>query len=269
MWRAQERFSLIYPDAPLGAGFIVSSSIVDSPDSTLFSGGGMGGAPSADATIFRGTKVLGRLHDCGLSIPFTSNILSLRQWKGTAPLVLLDLSQVTDPEIEVLKGLAGRGVKIAAFAGGGPLPAAAAALFGVKPDGTADVAKPAGTVAGTTLLAHGNCLYVPLVADAMTLPVAQQVTDILRPWLSIPITFPEGTMGYGFVSGKQKCVVLEDWLEKGRVATVRIHADGAQAKAIELNDHRPLDVQRNGDDWLVQVPLRPGDGEVVVLQEGK
>jgi hypothetical protein len=28
-------------------------------------------------------------------------------------------------------------------------------------------------------------------------------------------------------------------------------------------------VQRNGDDWLVQVPLRPGDGEVVVLQEGK
>ena len=40
-WNAAERFSLLYPDAPLGAGLVVNSSPVDSPSSTLFNGGGM------------------------------------------------------------------------------------------------------------------------------------------------------------------------------------------------------------------------------------
>ena len=103
----------------------------------------------------------------------------------------------------------------------------------------------------------------------MTLPQMQELAPFLNRWLAMPITFPEGTMGYGFVSGGQKFVILEDWMEKGHVASLRIHADGAMAQAVGLNDHRSLKVTRDGGDWIVQLPLRPGDGEVVVLQETK
>ena len=169
----------------------------------------------------------------------------------------------------MLKNLAARGIKIAAFSGGKSLSPAAAALFGVTPDGKPDKATASGTVDGQTLLANGNFLYVPFAADALTLPQTQRLAALLQQWLAIPITLPEGTMGYGFVNGTQKFVVLEDWMEKGRVGALRVHADGTTARAVGLNDHRPLDIKRDGNDWLIQVPLRPGDGEVVVLEEGK
>ncbi len=269
MWRSQERFSLLYPEAPLGAGFILSSSPVDRPDGNLFSGGGMGGSQTVDAEIQSKSAIFEKLHDAGLSIPFGSNILSLRHWDGNAPLIILDPAPITDEEVGVLKTLAARGVRIATFAPRHDLSAALAGLFGVTPTGQKERATEAGMANGKTLLANGNFLYLPFHAELMTLPQMQDLAPTLNRWLAMPITFPEGTMGYGFVSGGQKFVVLEDWMEKGRVASLRVHADGAAAKAVGLNDHASLKVTRDGADWLVDVPLRPGDGEVVVLQETK
>lgn len=268
-WQMQERFSLIYPDAPLGAGLIVASSVVDSPKSTLFGGGGMGGDRDADIQIGRVAGLFRQLHDAGLSIPFSSNIVALRQWRGVAPLILFDISVVSDEEAAVLKRLANRGVRIAAFAGKNPPSPMLARLFGINLDGKADQGVAAGSVDGKTLVALANFLYIPLQADALTSPQSLRLAPLLQQWLALPIAFPEGTMGYGFASGAQKFVVIEDWMERSRVAAVRIRAEGARARAIGLNDHCSLDVKRDGKDWVVQVPLRPGDGEVIVLEEGK
>jgi len=265
-WRAQERYSLIYPEAPLGAGLIVSSSVVDAPDSVAFSGGGMGGSPSEGMTDVI-AQLAERLHNAGLSIPFTSNIDAVSKWSGSAPLILQDLSTVTPAEAQELSALANRGIKIAAFAGAKPPGPDAAALFGLDANGAAGTAKPAGTVAGVTLLTQGNFLYIPMPSARLSSPAAQQLAPILHQWLDLPITYPDGTMGYGFTIGKQKFIEIEDYLEKGRTVTVRVKASADSAHAIELNDHEPLAVSRDGTDWLIQLPIRPGDGDVVVLEE--
>ena len=70
-WNTQERFNLIYPDRPLGAGLIVSSAPVDSPKSILFSGGGMGPDGNAEDLVHHIASTFELLHNAGLSIPFT------------------------------------------------------------------------------------------------------------------------------------------------------------------------------------------------------
>jgi hypothetical protein len=226
----------------------------------------MGGSPSEIMTDHI-AQLFERLHNAGLSIPFTSNIDAVSKWSGTAPLILQDLSAVTAEEAKELAAIGQRGVKIAAFAGTQPLAPEAAALFGLDAHGGAGTAKSAGTAAGVTLLAQGNFLYIPIPAANLTSPAAQEVAAILHDWLALPITYPDGTMGYGFTSGKQKFIEIEDWLEKGRTVTLRVKADADSAHAIELNEHQPLTVSRDGGDWLIQLPLRPGDGDVVVLEE--
>jgi hypothetical protein len=266
-WDATERFSLFYPDAPLGAGLIVSSSPVDSPASTLFNGGGMGPVSTSEALVGRVATTFERLHDAGLSIPFTGNILGMRQRTQANPLIVYDASTVSAEELDSLRFLANHGTRIAVFAGEAPLSPPAAELFGIAPDGATAHAVTAGLVGGQTLLSHGNFLYIPFPANSLTPQMSLQLAPILQKWLHQPIVFPTGTMGYGFVSGGRTMVVLEDWQEKAREVSVRIHATGVSARAISLNDHASLPIRRDGVDWVVTLPLRAGDGDVVVLEE--
>jgi hypothetical protein len=70
------------------------------------------------------------------------------------------------------------------------------------------------------------------------------------------------------MSGKQ-FVVVGEWQNRGRIAQLRLRAKEGKtsARACGLNDHLPLNVSRDGVDWVIDVPLRPGDGQVVVLSE--
>jgi hypothetical protein len=68
--------------------------------------------------------------------------------------------------------------------------------------------------------------------------------------------------------GKQKYLVLEDWREEGRTATVRLRGDDAaqQLTGVNVDDHTPLDIKRDGPDWVIQFTTRPGDGSLLCLQ---
>jgi hypothetical protein len=266
-WNAQERFSLIYPEKPLGAGLIVSSSLVDSPNSVMFDGGGMGTGGSAETLIRQVATTFENLTKGGLSIPFTGNIQGLRHWTGDSPLIVEDLTTVTTEEVDILRSLAERGVRIAGFAGHGSLNAPVAALFGVNSDGVAVSAAPSGTAGQYTLLEHGNLLYLPLRSDQLTPAMSVLLAPTLQRWLKMPVVLPEGTLGYAFVSGGRSMIVLEDWQEKARMLSLRMRANGTRAHAVSLNDHNSLAIHREGPDWVVDVPIRPGDGEVVVIQE--
>jgi len=48
---------------------------------------------------------------------------------------------------------------------------------------------------------------------------------------------------------------------------LRAREGKSQAWACGLNDHLPLAVHRDGADWVVEIPMRPGDGQVVALRE--
>jgi hypothetical protein len=266
-WNAAGRFSLLYPDAPLGAGLVVNSSPVDSPSSTLFNGGGMGPVSTSEALVGRVATTFELLHDAGLSIPFTGNTLGMKQRTQHDPFILYDISTASPVELDALKSLALQGSRIAAFAGRGPLSPAVAELFGIAADDAPIHASPAGSVGGYTLMANGNLLYIPFSAESLTPQMSLQLAPILERWLDLPITFPAGTMGYGFLSGGRTMVVVEDWQEKAREIAVRIRASGASARAVSLNDHASLPVRRDGGDWVVTLPIRPGDGDVVILEE--
>ena len=266
-WNAAERFSLLYPDAPLGAGLVVNSSPVDSPSSTLFNGGGMGPVSTSEALVGRIAKTFELLHDAGLSIPFTGNTLGMRQRTQHDPFILYDISTASPEELDALRFLALHGSRIAAFAGSGPLSPAAAELFGIAADGVPLHASPVGSLGAYKLMANGNLLYIPFSAESLTPQMSLQLAPILERWFDLPITFPAGTMGYSFLSGGRTMVVVEDWQEKAREISVRIRASGASARAVSLNDHASLPVHREGGDWVVMLPIRPGDGDVVVLEQ--
>jgi hypothetical protein len=83
----------------------------------------------------------------------------------------------------------------------------------------------------------------------------------------LPLEFPAGAAGYGFTSQGLRYVVVEDWREQGRTVSVRVRAAGRSAHAVDVNDNRPLTLQRAGDWWVIEAPLRPGDASLICIQE--
>ena len=244
-WQVEERHSLLSPDAPLGVGLVLNTDFLSDPRQTFFSGGGMGGS-AAEANIMAVANVLRRLHEAGVSVPFSTNTTALAHWTGAAPLLILNLSQATPPELAVLRRLAARGVRMAAFVGDRSLPAGAASLF-----------------------ARPNTLLIPGSITAFSASAAQALAPRLHRALRLPITYPAGTAGYGFTMQGKSFVEIEDWMEQGRVVSLRLRArrTARTARACEINDHQTLPVHRDGADWVISLPLRPGDGDVVCVEE--
>jgi hypothetical protein len=114
-------------------------------------------------------------------------------------------------------------------------------------------------------------LLLPVAFDTTTADDLQNVAKSIRDTLSTGLQLPAGTAGYGFVRGKQQFIIVEDWREEGRDLTVRLHATPgiATASGVNVNDHVPVSVKRDGDDWVVQFPTRPGDGTLLCIEEKK
>jgi len=105
----------------------------------------------------------------------------------------------------------------------------------------------------------------------MRQPEAQTIAPLLEKHLGIPIRFPAGTCGYGFVSNGRRFIVMEDWREEARVASLEIvgREDWKGLKAVDVNCHRALKTQQDGNLWTIDVPLRPGDGVLVAIEVEK
>jgi hypothetical protein len=241
-WYMQERESLIAPEAPVGAGLIISTARYADPNFTRFDCGDP--LNLEEARIL--TQSFRNLHNAGVSLPFAANASSLREYRLSAPLILLNLSDFSADELEALGTLHKRGIRLAAFTAKASLSALAADLF----------SKP-----GT--------LIIESSASTLTRPDALRAADQLRATLKLPLLFPPGTAGYGFRSQDAMFVVMEDWLEAAR--RVELHIDKSQgataASACNVNDHSCLAVRDSGNAWTVEVPLRSGDGVLIALKE--
>ena len=264
--RVRDLFVLLRPDSPLGAGLVIGNQYLDNPLNTRFSGSNPEGSAESHAIM----KSLGILERAGLSVPFSANVLALNQWTGKAPLIVLNLEKLQPEEIAVLRKTMERGVRVAAFySGDAPLPAEASALFGVDAHGSlAADGKSIGNVAGHAIVASGNNLFVPLSAETMQQEQVDSIASMLLEKLDIPIHFDAGSTGYGFTSNGREFIELEDWREEARPLHLRVHSNGgSSAVAVEVNDSVPLPVKKDGDDWVIDVPTRPGDGNLICLQE--
>jgi hypothetical protein len=272
-WRVQERHSLIAPEGPIGAGLVISTARFADPDRASFSGNGGWGSSEADDQARAVARVVRRLQEAGVSVPFSANAAVLDKWSGAAPLILLDVDLFSEAELASVRKLKARGVQLAAFTSkaGGNLAGAAAELFGVLPAGAPGAGTRACEVAGQPLIVTPGTLFLATPAEDLTTEQAQALAVAMKQWTALPITFPAGTAGYGFMSQGLSFVVVEDWLEEGRTVALRLRAGAGAtaARAVDVNDHRPLTVRRDGDDWVMDLPVRPGDGTLVAIEESK
>lgn len=265
--RTQDKHSLLTPEAPLGAGLVISTSQLDDPQHVAFSGNGELSAGLGDVwAVIRATQ---HLHEAGVSLPFSTNASTLDKWRGNAPLILLNLTHYSDTQIATLEKLNARGVRLAAFIGDGKLSPRAAALFGVTPEGSLAGGLKVGAITAHPIVAYHDRLLIPLAAENLTGAEARTIAPLLQDALQLPITFPQGTAGYGFVSNGRRFIVVEDWREEGRTVILRLRVTPGMNSlhAASTNDHRALITRRAGADWLIEVPLRPGDGELVAVEE--
>jgi hypothetical protein len=245
-WRMQERHSLIAPEAPIGAGLVISTSRREAGSDMWFSGGGEVGEVGDDVRLV--AQTFQRLHEAGVSLPFAANIRALESWKGDAPLIVLNLWQFSDAEVATLDRLVRRGVKVAVFS-----PSEGGTM---KPG-----AVPLSHRPGVTVLNSSAIDVTALEAKALATQLIQA--------LQIPLQMPVGTAGYGFQSSGVSFVVVEDWMEEGRTVAVRLKASAGarQAQACQVNEHAPVKVTREGAFWVIEAPLRPGDGLLLAVRE--
>jgi hypothetical protein len=241
-WYMQERESLLAPEEPIGAGLVISTAKSADPNSIRFTCG--------DPLTIDEARLLAQsfrnLHNAGVSLPFAANASTLRNCAVKAPLILLNLPDFNSDELDMLKDLHQRGTRIAAFAEKSSLSPAAAELF-LKP--------------GT--------LLIETSAATLTHSDALKAAARLQAALHLTLRFPQGTAGYGFRSQDTTFLVVEDWLERARKIELQItKSDGAQtASACNVNSHQHLNVEDRGSTWVIEVPLRSGDGVLIALKE--
>jgi len=272
--REMQRHSLLTPDAPIGAGLVISSSGLETPGGVAFSGTGEMNDRTADVTALQNT--LRRLQEEGVSISFSANagVLAAEAQKSaaaSAPLILLNLNHFSESELLAIKSMVSGGVQVAAFqdVAANQVTPAAQSLFGVTASGAPAAGRGVGMVDNKSIVAHGNALFVPIAADDLSVTESKTIAPLLKTALRQSIVFPPGTEGYGFVSNGENIVLVEDWRETGRVAPLRWHADPSVTAihAASVNDSAPLSVHRDGADWVIDVPIRPGDGTLVAIEE--
>lgn len=254
-WNAAERQSLIGPDGAVGFAFLVGTDLLSNPEKAIFTGGGMGGSQDADRLILNLAGVIGRLHRAGLSIPCAANATSLARSQAAMPLIVPLPSSMKKEELTAVAGRIEKGEMAVVFTERKPLPPEFAKLFPHVKDGR--------------IVAGRNGIVAGIRPEELTEELAAEIAQTAYRDARCRLRYPEGTAGYGFTSAGKIFCTVEDLAESARRVELRIRkSPGAKGVvATGMNEHLPLSVREEQDEWVVEVPLRSGDGELVMLEE--
>ncbi|RMD81506.1 MAG: hypothetical protein D6820_05040, partial [Lentisphaerae bacterium] len=233
--RAIERFQFLDPTGPIGAGLVLSSSVWEKPEH--YKPHSIKDSP----LIVRMIETFNNLHLAGLSIPFCMNATQLDVWRGNAPLILVNAEDFTVDDLKAIERKIKQGVRVAAFCRGRP-GKLLADLFGITSAGEPRTGQVAGRISGKPIVTTTQTVFVPVSARQMSPAQARSVSEILKQVLAVPITFPRGTAGYGFVSSGRHFIVIEDWQDTGRHVELQYRPQEKieHLRAVNINDHTPL-----------------------------
>ena len=230
--------ALFTPEAPLGAGLIVAVDKFNDPQRLNFSFGE--GMPDIERTM----ELCGLLSAAGVPVSFSGRLDLLAKWKGCTPLVVVNPEELTERELVLLGQVADRGCRVAAFAVPEKLPETVRRFF----EGP-------------------NRVLVPFDLNKQTAAAfSKEVSDFCDK-TGMPIRFSRGLNGYGFVSNGRRFIVVEDYREDPRIGEVRLLRSSGTCKAVELNGHTELKTHRDGAFWVIEVPVVPGTGCLLAVEE--
>ena len=256
-WNAAERQTRILPDGPLGFGLVVGTAVLSDPERAVFSGGGMGDSRLADTLIGRLFRVIGELHRRRISLPFAANATALMKFPGRSPLILPMPSTLSPEERKFLVERSRRGGALVLITDGEtPAPEFQPLFADARP------------LPGEPRFRVGSAgIVADFRLEQLDGRAYDQLAALIREHLSPELIYPGGTAGYGFTSRGRKFITVEDLREEARTVQIQLRATGSAARAMELNTHHELPIVREGDFWNISLPLRKGDGVLIVVEE--
>ena len=257
-WYAAERLVRIRPDGPIGMGLCVGAGVLTDENAFVFSGGGMGGSKTADDLLARSYRIVGEMHRRRVGVPFAANATALANAMFREPLLVPMPSTFSEKERVFVADWAKRRGPILFITDGQAIAPEFAELFAEAETSPADNA--------ISYSRYG--VMIDRALEKITTLDWDVAAAIVRARFDTGTIFPEGVSGYGFTSGGRRFVAVEDLREEGREVTVKVRAARrGEAIAMEFNEHRALDVARDGDYWRVTLPLKRGDGNLIMIEE--
>ena len=265
-WQLGEQIAFLWPDRPLGPGFVFSNHKFSRDQRPLVGVGEftLREYPSLNSAIYAWRA----FYENGVPTTFGANAKTLANYRFDRPLILIGVSEFSDKETESLMALKQRGIGLVATMGGEELSPDLAALFGVDQQGKRTTGTIVGQVLGRDIVRHGKTLFYPLHFDEYSNQRIQRAREDLWDVLDLNIQLPDGVTGYAHYRGEQLFVILEDRLEQGRLLKLRLKSKPGSPKprACRMVDHRTATVRVEEGWWVIETPTRPGDGTLLCIE---
>ncbi|RMD77777.1 MAG: hypothetical protein D6820_11065 [Lentisphaerae bacterium] len=247
-WKLKDLAVFLRPRDSIGAGLIVATSQISKNSVIMQRTGGHG---PKKVPLFEELMYLFRsLHMNQVSLAYSANASTLKADNPPRPMILANPQDLTWEEAVTIAKLIRRGAPCVAFSQK-PLPSPLKEQFTANPS---------------------SCLWIRQEpASLNTLESMKELAPRIINTLRQPVRFPDGCAGYGFTSGSQQFLVVEDWLEQPRTVQLRLSSRqwSKAPRACNMNSHTPLTVVADGKDWLVELPLTPGNGVLICLEKGE
>lgn len=254
------RISAIRPDGPIGMGLCLGTGRMSDENSFVFSGCERDGDTPADRILKRSALLVRAMQDRRVGVSFAANASALSNMPPTIrePLLVPLPDTFSEDERAIVATWAKSRGMIVFVTDGKAISPEFAELFGrAEPQQGSDA---------VSLSKYG------VIIDREIEKITQEELDLaarlVHEKFNLSTVFPEGTTGYGFTSNRRRFAVVADIREKARDVTVKIRAGyGKAAVAMEFNEHRRLDVVRDGEYWSVTLPLKRGDANLIMIEE--
>ena len=254
------RISAIRPDGPIGMGLCLGTGVISDDNSFMFSGGWHDKDSLASRLLERSAHIVREMQERRIGVPFASNASALPNMPPTMReplLVPLPDTFSADERAVVATWAKSRGMIVFVTDGKAIAPEFAELFGGAEPQQGSDA---------VSLSKYG--VIIDRELEKITQEDFDLAAKLVHEKFNMGTVFPEGTTGYGFTSNRRRFAVVADMREEARDVTVKIRAGyGKEAIAMEFNEHRRLDVVRDGDYWSVTLPLKKADANLIMIEE--
>ena len=257
--RVHDLVTHLRPEDPAGVGLVVSWRGQERRMGPRLGRAGFGLWPAdgEDGVEEMCGAVFSALVKQGLPIAFVTSTHALKNWRGTNPLVLVDVPNWEDWEWDAALAARSRGTALIAV--GAPHPTLA------NPRIQRDLAEAASSAS--------PLLWSPVRAAAFNAPAARELVPRIAKALGHPLDLPPGIVATPFVAqGRLFLAVCRQGDDSGPVTialrpeTLAPSLASSPSRAVSLDDGCALPAKRLPDDRLAfRLPLDAADGKVVML----